>query len=245
MFKKESLEEFFEKVGKIAEIPLTIYLIGGCNMSLRNMKPATKDVDVVLLNRKELSAFKEAVQQIGYATDDELFQEAVYQDAVIVFKDSDGSRIDVFVKVICNQLQLSEGMIKRSKEHKTYGKVKVMLVSAEDIFLFKSLTDREQDINDCFVFIDAGLDWDVVIQECAAQHRENVKWIFWLYEQICRIEGAKGITIPKKRDIFKVCKDHWSKRPSDFMLEFGEDAIKRHIPMPEQREIIKAKNNEA
>jgi sRNA-binding regulator protein Hfq len=108
MFKRKSLEEFFEKVGKIAKVPITLYLIGGCNMSLRNMKPATKDVDVVLLNRKEMLAFKEALQQMGYAIDDQLFQEAVYQDAVIVFNNKSGSRIDVFVKVICNQLQLSE-----------------------------------------------------------------------------------------------------------------------------------------
>lgn len=244
MFKKESLEEFFEKIGEIAKIPITLYLIGGGNMSLRNLKPTTKDIDIVLLNQKELLAFKEAVQQIGYAIDNELFQEAVYQDAVIVFKDKEGSRIDVFVKVICNQLRLSEEMIGRSTEHKTYGKVKLMLVSSEDIFLFKSLTDREQDINDCFVFVDAGLEWDIIIEECVAQHRDKVKWIFWLYEQICRIEEAKEIILPKKRAIFKVCRSNWDKRPSDFMLEFGVDLIKKHIPLPEQKEIIKAKKNE-
>jgi hypothetical protein len=119
-----------------------------------------------------------------------------------------------------------------------------MLVSSEDIFLFKSLTGREQDINDCFVFIDAGLEWDIIIQECISQHRENVKWIFWLYEQICRIEEAKDITIPKKKDIFKVCKDNWKKRPSDFMLEFHKEVVEKHIPIPEKKEIFGAKNNE-
>jgi len=244
MFKKESLVQFFEKVGEIVKIPITLYLIGGGNMSLRNMKPATKDVDVVLLSRKELSAFKEAVQKMDFSVDNELFQEAVYQDAVIVFKDKEGSRIDVFLKIICNQLKLSEGMISRSEEYKTYGNVKVMLVSSEDIFLFKSLTDRKQDINDCFVFIDAGMDWDIVIKECAAQHRENVKWIFWLYEQICRIEEEKEITIPKKRDVFNVCRDNWDKKPPDFMFEFDDDLIRKHVPVPEQKEIIKGKKDE-
>jgi len=153
MFKKKSLEEFFEKVGKIAKIPVTLYLIGGGNMSIRNMKQSTKDVDVVLLSQEESSAFKDAVQQIGYAVDNELFQEAVYRDAVIVFKDNEGSRIDVFLKIVCNQLQLSDGMISRSKEHKTYSNLKVMLVSSEDIFLFKSITDRKQDINDCLLYL--------------------------------------------------------------------------------------------
>lgn len=241
MFEKKSLEEFFEKVGEIAKSPITLYLIGGGNMGLRNLKPTTKDVDVVLLDRKELSVFKDAVQKLGYAIDDDLFQEAVYQDAVIVFKDNSGSRIDVFVKVICNQLQLSKGMIERSTEYNNYGKVRVMLVSSEDIFLFKSLTDRPQDINDCFVFIDAGLDWKIIIDECVSQHREKVKWIFWLYEQICRIEEAKDISLPEKRDMFKVCRDNWGKKPSDFMNEFDDDIIRKHIPMPEQKEILESK----
>ncbi len=240
MFEKKSLESFFEKIGSIAQIPITLYLIGGGNMSLRNLKPTTKDVDVVLLDGKELLIFKEAVQKMGYSIDNDLFQEAVYQDAVIVFKDETGSRIDVFVKVICNQLQLSEGMIKRSTEHKTYGKIKVMLVSSEDIFLFKSITDRPQDIDDCFVFIDMGLDWNIIIKECISQHRKKVKWIFWLYEQICRIEEAKDITLPEKRDIFKVCKENWDKKPNDFMTEFDDELIKKHIPNSEQKEIIKA-----
>ena len=135
-------------------------------------------------------------------------------------------------------------MISRSKEYKVYGNVNVMLVSAEDIFLFKSLTDRKQDINDCFAFIDAGLDWDIVINECVAQHLENAKWIFWLYEQICRIEEEKDITLPKKGSIFQVCKSNWGKRPSDFMLEFDEDVIKKHVPVPEQKDVLKAKKDE-
>lgn len=158
-----------------------------------------------------------------------------------MFKDNEGSRIDVFLKVICNQLEVSEGMISRSTEHKTYGNLKVMLVSPEDIFLFKSLTDRKQDIDNCFAFIDAGLDWDIIIKECVSQHRKDVKWIFWLYEQICRIEEEKDITIPKKTGVFKVCRDNWKERPSDFMLEFSEDIIRKHIPMPEQKEVLEAK----
>jgi len=92
-----------------------------------------------------------------------------------------------------------------------------------------------------FVFIDAGLDWNTIIEECVAQHKKDVKWIFWLYEQICRIEEDKEITIPKKKDMFKICRDNWAKRPSDFMLEFDEEIIKKHTPIPEQKDVIEAK----
>ena len=132
-------------------------------------------------------------------------------------------------------------MIKRSTEYKKYGKIKVMLVSSEDMFLSKSLTGRPQDIDDCFVFIDAGLDWKIILDECVSQHREQAKWIFWLYEQMCRIEEAKGITLPEKRCMFKVCRENWDKRPSDFMLEFDEKKIRKHVPIPEQKALLDAK----
>jgi len=188
---------------------------------------------------------KVTLEKSGYSVDKELFQEAVYQDTVIVFKDDSGSRIDIFLKIVCNQLELSEAMIKRSSVHKDYGKVKVMLIAPEDVFLFKSLTDRQQDIDDCFAFIDAGIDWEIVMEECVAQHRKDVKWIFWLYEQLCRIEEAKAITIPAKTEVFKICRSNWKKKPSDFLLEFSREQIRKHIPTPEQKEILKAKENES
>lgn len=64
MFEKKSLEEFFEKINGAAESKLTLYLIGGGNMSLRNMKVTTKDVDLVLLNRGELDIFKAAIENL-------------------------------------------------------------------------------------------------------------------------------------------------------------------------------------
>ncbi|MFH0874750.1 MAG: hypothetical protein V1859_02345 [archaeon] len=246
MFNAKSLEEFFNKVNAATVSNITLYLIGGCNMSLRNLKLVTKDVDFVLLTKAELDNFKKAVEKLGYATDKELFKEAVYRDAVIVFKDDSGSRIDIFLKSICNQLVLSDGMVNRSVLHKNYGKIKVMLVSSEDIFLFKSLTGRPQDIDDCFAFIDTGkLDWKTIINECTLQHREKVKWIFWLFEQVCRIEDAKNIIIPAKRNVFSICKDNWSKHPTDFMLDFSAKQIKKHVPVPQQKEIIEAKQNES
>ncbi len=240
MFEKDSLTRFLEKLGSTIQPELSIYMIGGGNLSLKGLKDATKDVDFVLTSHKDLNTLKPAIEQLGYNTDEQLFNESIYQDAVIVFNDKTGSRIDIFVEVICKQLVLSEAMKKRSEEHATFENLKVMLVSNEDIFLFKSLTDRPQDIEDCAALLDAGLNWDVILDECVSQHRKDVKWVFWMYEQMCRIEDAKRITIPEKSRVFGVCIDNWGKKPSDFMCDFTKEQVRKHIPVQYQREVLES-----
>ena len=65
-------------------------------------------------------------------------------------------------------------------------KDRVYLVSNEDIFLFKSLTGRPGDLIDLGMLMGRELDWDIIIDECVSQHTEDVKWVFWVYEQLCR-----------------------------------------------------------
>ena len=156
-----------------------------------------------------------------------------------MFLDKYGSRIDILVDVVCGMLKLSKDMQKRAAKYGSFGSLDVYLVSNEDILLFKSLTDRPQDIKDIRTLIDAAkLNWDVIINECVSQHRKETKWIFWFYEQICRLEDKEGIPIPEKSRIFKVCLQNWDKKPRDWMCDFSEEQIRKHIPKEHQGEII-------
>ena len=230
MFDRQSLERLLEQLGEKLSSPVTAYLIGGCNMSVRGLKEVTKDIDLVLGSRKEFNLLKPAMEELGYRADAELMQFAVYKDAVIVFLDASGSRIDLFIDTICQMLRLSASMKKRSMLHKAYGKLQVMLTSKEDIFLFKSLTERPQDVDDCLSLLSGGLDWDVIIDECVSQHRKDVKWIFWLFEHVCRLERKEGAELPAHARIFDVCAQHWEQRPGDFMGEFSDEEQRKYIP---------------
>ena len=128
--------------------------------------------------------------------------------------------------------------------YKEYSNLTIKLSSNEDVFLLKSLSDREKDLPDNRMLIDTGLDWNVILKECVEQHRQDTKWIFWLFEQICRIENKYDVAIAAKPKIFNVCRNNWNKRPSDFMTEFGDEIIKKHIPMPKQRDILEAKKKQ-
>ena len=84
--------------------------------------------------------------------------------------------LDVFVKRVMRGIQLSEGMIDRAvvpKEFQELKKLRVHLVSVEDVFLFKGVTSlgRSKDIDDILRLLELGVDFDVVLKEIEVQRK--------------------------------------------------------------------------
>ena len=53
MFEKKELENWLVNVSRYVRKPVTIYLIGGCAMSFKGYKAATKDIDMVMLSKAD------------------------------------------------------------------------------------------------------------------------------------------------------------------------------------------------
>ncbi len=240
MLSKDDIKVFLENLDKNISEKITVYLIGGGSMALKELKLATVDIDVVVKTKKEFEILKSGLLKVGFGIDEEAHDKNIYKQAVMVFLKGI-SRVDVFIKSIVGMLDFTETMEERATLYKEYSNLTIKLSSNEDVFLLKSLSDREKDLPDNRMLIDTGLDWNVILKECVDQHRQDTKWVFWLFEQICRIENKYDISIPAKPRIFNVCKDNWDKRPSDFMTEFDEEIIKKNVPSSEQKEIINAK----
>lgn len=220
--------ELLRVIGDELKEKTAIFLIGGCNMSLKGIKAVTKDIDLVVLTKKEYYCLKSALVDLGYNCHEETFSPNFYKTSIIVFM-KDDRRIDVFVKVVCSQLELTPEMQKRSEVYAVWGNLKVHLVPNEDIFLFKSITEREKDVDDCHILIGEGLDWEVIKQEL---HRQEGKalWRFWVYEQLCRIRNKYGEIIPRRmvNYIWKLVKEKWPEKPRDFMA--GIEDAKNNYP---------------
>ena len=240
MYEKDSIIDFIARAGKQLKKEINVYLIGGCNLSLKGMKVTTKDVDLALTDYESFDELKIALESLGFKADKSMLQEQVYRDAVIVFLDNTGSRIDIFVDKICSMLRLTGRMRKRAEKYGKFGKIELYLVSNEDIFLFKSLTGRPGDLIDLGMLMGRELDWDIIIDECVSQHTEDVKWVFWVYEQLCRFEESEKKPIPAKQRFFKVCTDNWQKKPKDWMYGFSEEQISKHIPAMYQSQVLKS-----
>src|SRR3989344_482740 len=225
-YNKEELIELLKEIGGNLKKELTIYMIGGCNMSLKEIKTTTKDIDLIVLARKEYKNLKNALVSLDYECHEEGFSKDFYKTPIIVFL-KNNKRVDVFIKNVSNQIELTKEMSKRSREYNKFEKLKIMLISNEDIFLFKSITDREKDVDDCYSLIVAGLDWEIIKHELQIQEIK-VLWRFWIYEQLCRIKNKYIITTPLENYIWKLVKDKWYLKPKDFMNGIQDERYKKN-----------------
>jgi hypothetical protein len=216
MFNKDELEETLMKVGEKISEPIRIYMIGGCALSFRGLKAATKDIDIIVSNMADFDIFDSSMKKNGFKQMNNRESE-FYASALEVYM-KDESRIDVFLKEVGKMLVLSHGMTLRAEKYKDYGKLAVYLVSNEDIFLFKLMTSREGDIYDCDRIMKEGLDYTIIYDEIVKQSKEEGKrWFFWVYENLCKLEDHNSIKTPLKNKVFALVKKHWKEKPSDFM----------------------------
>ncbi|MBU0623675.1 MAG: hypothetical protein KJ672_02400 [Candidatus Thermoplasmatota archaeon] len=194
---KDDIEESLARVGASLPHDVTAYLIGGCAMILFNAKVATKDVDLVLMSDKDAEAVMAALSGGGFTKtkpEDETYRRL---GATIMMEDRRGTRFDIFVETVCRKLRITDRMVSRSTRHAAYGRLVINLVSPEDIFLFKSVTERAGDLDDMALLAERGLDWDVILSECVHQSRDLILEAF-LAIRLQELEEAKGIVSPIK-----------------------------------------------
>lgn len=225
MFSKEELDELLVNVGSKIVKSMKIYMIGGCALSFKELKPATKDIDIIVTKKEDFNTFNQSMKENGFVSISDRESE-FYATALAVYEKEESS-IDVFLKQVGKMLVFSDNMIKRAEKYKEYGNLIVYLVSNEDIFLFKAMTLREGDIFDCDRIMKEGIDYNIIYDEIVEQSKAGNKWFFWLYESLSRLQNHNGIQIPIKRKVFTLIKNHWEERPNDFMA--GVENLENHI----------------
>ncbi|MBI2151208.1 hypothetical protein HYU21_00590 [Candidatus Woesearchaeota archaeon] len=90
------------------------------------------------------------------------------------------------------------------------------LCSPEDIFLFKCMTEREGDLDDCLALAKLGLDWSIILTELKNQmnHSGNKIWVTWVGERLDLLQ-ERGLNIPIMEEIDRL------------RIEYFEDFEKR------------------
>lgn len=169
-FSKDKLEQDLEYIGSKLSEELDVFIIGGENLIIRRLKDSTKDLDVILENKKNLDRFVDALEGIGYSKGLDIENTYDRLDARIVLEKSNHPRWDIFVKEVAGLINLTETMKARIQEKKKYGRLNVNLISLTDSFLFKSVTDREGDLEDtAFIMQKGEVEWDELFQEIKKQ----------------------------------------------------------------------------
>ena len=197
-FGPDYIENEFYRIADGLSEPLVVYLIGGGAMSLRDLKGATKDIDLVVPDGDAYSQLWTVLMDLEYAEVQSLDDDYQALGATSCVENNDGCRLDIFNQQVANKLVLTNGMRDRSEPILDTDRLTVRSVSNEDIFLFKLIAGRDDDIDDMNVLVQTGLDYDVVEEELEAQidRLGDDQFVTFTNEALMELEERYGVTTP-------------------------------------------------
>jgi hypothetical protein len=199
-FDQDYIEAELQRIADTLKRDVEAYLIGGGAMSLHEppLKTTTKDIDLVVVDEASLECLMGALEDLGYeevtnlgAAYDELgARHCVRNDA--------GCQFDVFYRQIASKLLFSEGMQRRSEPLLKTSTLSVGLVSFEDIFLFKAVAERPDDIGDMATLVQTNLQFDIIESEIERQVEllDGEYFTTVISESLQRLDESQGIQTP-------------------------------------------------
>ena len=80
--------------------------------------------------------------------------------------------------------------------------ISLNICSHEDVFMFKTFTERDGDIEDCISLAKKELEWSIILEELKSQIKlsGNPVWITFVGERLDLLE-ERGLTIPIMKEI--------------------------------------------
>lgn len=143
---------------------MTLYMLGGGVMVLRELKNDTVDLDFIIENGGDRKKVVDALKNLGF-----------HEYASMRFERRRGvalERVDVDVGGFLGT-PLTDRIRSRSELRK-FGRANIRLFSNEDILLFKATTGRYKDLGDVHELSRRKIDWDTVLDESAHMKRMGV-----------------------------------------------------------------------
>ena len=228
-FDSEYIKSELKRVGRQLETELTVYLIGGGAMSFRGLKETTKDIDLIVTGGDDLRVLQAVLLNNGYEIVKEPGEEYDDLGAQRILENDDACRIDIFNQQVIDKLVLSEGMRQRSEAYLNAGGLSVALVSAEDIFLFKSVAGRTDDIEDMFALVQTELDFDVIEDELEQQIDLLGQELFVTHanEALLELEEQHNISTPLAERVSEITERVY--REIEVLQAFGESICRSEL----------------
>jgi hypothetical protein len=182
--------------------PVDVYLLGGCAMSYLRLKTSTKDLDLVMQEKKTLAILEQSLRDCKYKA---LNLEKPYDQlrANALYKRDGAPQWDLYVGQVCGCLSLSPGIQKRATlVEPALVRLRIHACSPSDIFVFKSITEREADLDDLDLLASQGLvNWAVVLDEMDWQRQNSdTVWTVRFLERLEALE-ARGFTVPITKQV--------------------------------------------
>ena len=198
----------FRELDAVIKAPVTIFMIGGGAMMKHGLKIRTKDIDIVVRTDKEYDAVLDAFASLGFRSD---LPAGPYGRLSIPGILTRGDlRVDLFCRAVCGKFSLSDGMASRASDEKLgLKRISLKVCSPNDIFLFKTMTERDGDEDDCSNIIrDVDLDWPMILDEAVKQSAKGKSvWITWIAARLEHF-AEKNLSIPILDDIGRLADEY-------------------------------------
>jgi hypothetical protein len=224
MFNEPELISELERIGNSLKRRIKVFLIGGCSMVLRGYKLATKDIDVVFANLSDIKEVTDVLKGLGFQEVVELPKDYDALGASAILRDIKGFQFDIFHKLVCRGLEITDRMEKRAEFYRSLGNLDVYMMASEDIFLFKSITEREADILDMRTLAERGLDWEVIKEECISQEKRRI-WEYFLVYRLEELKSRFGVEAPIIQELWRRGDDELVKKTFTDIVEAGNETF--------------------
>jgi hypothetical protein len=218
-FEKGTLDEHLAQIARELKSKVYVYIIGGYALMVHGLRRMTKDVDIVFMDEDSMKAFTRAAKRTGFKGPGDLPEEYRTLGSRNILDAPDGVRFDIFVIRVCDALSVSETMYERASKVIFSRNLILHIATPEDIFLFKSITNREGDLEDMARMVGPKFDWDIIEQEIRAQ-KDSWVWLNRVYARLLEFEEEKGVSPPL---IKKLEKDAEVFQAMGIVLEKLED----------------------
>ncbi|WP_200530892.1 hypothetical protein [Halorubrum sp. LN27] len=199
-FGRGYIEAELQRIADHLQTEVEAYLIGGGAMALHqpSLKDTTKDIDLVVVDETALSRLMGVLDELGYEEVTDLGEEYDRLGARHCVRNDAGCQFDVFYRQIADKLFFSDGMQARSQQFLSSEYFSVGLVSFEDIFLFKAVAERTDDIGDMATLVQTELDFDVISDELERQVEllGGEFFVTVVSASLERLDEAEGIQTP-------------------------------------------------
>ncbi len=197
-FGSEYIRGELHDIGAALREEVTVFLIGGGAMSFRDLKDTTKDIDLVVTTDQAYERLLATLTELGYSEVTDLGDDYHQLGARLCVRNEEGCQIDLFNRQVADKLVFSDGMRERSEPFLTSGPLTVSLTALEDMFLFKAVAKRPDDIDDMATLVRANLAFETIESELDRQRELLGSDLFVTYitESLERLEERHGIQTP-------------------------------------------------
>jgi len=212
----------FEELDEHTKKNADVFLIGGGALMRYDLRDITKDIDIVVSTEEEYWALRDAFRLMGFG--EQLPDSAAYvRMAISNILIRDKYRADLFCGCVCGKFVLSERMKERATLVLALKRIRLFTCSLSDIFLFKSMTERDGDLTDCYkIATEYEPDWDSMLDEAERQSvGDHGVWIDWITDRMEKL-AEKGAYIPILDKMISLSEEY-IKKWGDGLLERNKE----------------------